>query len=80
MEIGTIDTFGPLFRISFDLKINSHVKDGWSNAFFLTKFNIGIFVNQNGSLSYNLNFKFELKKWYTIILQLKYIYRQVICP
>ena len=34
-EIGKIATWGPQFRVSFDLKINSHVagnRGGWSNV------------------------------------------------
>ena len=31
-EIGTIDSWGPLFRISLDLMIHSHVEDKWSSV------------------------------------------------
>ena len=31
-EIGTIDSWGPLFRISLDLMIHSYVEGKWSNV------------------------------------------------
>ena len=34
-EIGTIPSWGPQFRISFDLKINSHVAGDISNKFHI---------------------------------------------
>ena len=31
-QIGTIESWGPLFRISMELIIHSHVQDDWSNV------------------------------------------------
>ena len=31
-EIGTIASWGPFFRVSFDLIVHSHVQDDWSNV------------------------------------------------
>ena len=39
-EIGTIPSWGPQFRVSFDLKINSHVsgnRGGWSSVISFKK-------------------------------------------
>ena len=66
-EIGKIASWGPQFRVSFDLKINSHVdgnRGGWSNVISFKgnggTSNMGkigdripaIFMNRKGSLHF----------------------------
>ena len=81
-EIGAINgTWGPFFRISFDLIIHSYVKgkgkQGWASVLAFDK-KPSIDLNKNGELriffekrkySYILNV--DLNKWYNITVQQK---------
>ena len=83
-EIGTINgTWGPFFRISFDLIIHSYVKgkgkQGWSSVLAFDK-KPSVDLNKNGELRFlfqqkNYNFNFitnvDLNKWYNISIEQK---------
>ena len=92
-EIGKIVSWGPQFRISFDLKINSFVsgnRAGWNSviafktdggasdrkigdripAIFYNRRGYLHFTNAlNGNINHVFDFKFKLKKWYSITIE-----------
>ena len=83
-EIGSINgTWGPFFRISFDLIIHSYVKgkgkQGWSSVLAFDK-KPSIDLNKNGKLrffflkrkySFSSNKAFRQNKWYNISIEQK---------
>ena len=80
-EIGTIDSWGPVFRISFDLIIHSYVKgkgkQGWSSVLAFNK-KPSIDLNKNGELriffqqrKYSFVTNVDLRKWYNISIEQK---------
>ena len=81
-EIGAINgTWGPFFRISFDLIIHSYVKgkgkQGWSSVLAFDK-KPSVDLNKNGELriffqqrKYNFISNVDLKKWYNITIEQK---------
>ena len=85
-EIGTIDSWGPFFRVSFDLIIHSLDQNiQWSNVLsFLYGIEIGkiapvpaIFLDSSGALFFHNSvvnrFHFNIKQnhWYNIIIEQK---------
>ena len=81
-EIGTINgTWGPFFRISFDLIIHSYVKgkgkQGWSSVLAFDK-KPSVDLNKNGELriffqqrKYSFVTNVDLNKWYDISIEQK---------
>ena len=81
-KIGAINgTWGPFFRISFDLLIHSYVKgkgkQGWSSVLAFDK-KPSIDLNKNGELrfffekrNYNFISNVDLNKWYNISIEQK---------
>ena len=81
-EIGAINgTWGPFFRVSFDLIIHSYVKgkgkQGWSSVLAFNK-KPSIDLNKNGELrfffenrKYNFISNVVLNKWYNISIEQK---------
>ena len=81
-EIGAIDgTWGPFFRVSFDLIIHSYVKgkgkQGWSSVLAFDK-KPSVDLNKNGELriffqqkKYNFISNVALNKWYNISIEQK---------
>ena len=81
-KIGSINgTWGPFFRISFDLIIHSYVKgkgkQGWSSVLAFDK-KPSITLNKNGELKfffqkrkYNFIINVVLNKWYEISIEQK---------
>ena len=81
-KIGAINgTWGPFFRISFDLIIHSYVKgkgkQGWSSVLAFGK-KPSVDLNKNGVLriffekkKYNFITNVELNKWYNISIEQK---------
>ena len=81
-EIGAINgTWGPFFRISFDLIIHSYVKgkgkQGWSSVLAFNK-KPSIDLNKNGELrfffenrKYNFISNVVLNKWFNISIEQK---------
>ena len=79
-KIGSINgTWGPFFRISFDLLIHSYVKgkgkQGWSSVLAFDK-KPSIDLNKNGELrfffeqrKYNFISNVDLNKWYVISIE-----------
>ena len=79
-KIGAINgTWGPFFRISFDLLIHSYVKgkgkQGWSSVLAFDK-KPSIDLNKNGELrfffeqrKYNFISNVDLNKWYVISIE-----------
>ena len=79
-KIGAINgTWGPFFRISFDLLIHSYVKgkgkQGWSSVLAFDK-KPSIDLNKNGELrfffeqrKYNFISNVDLNKWYNISIE-----------
>ena len=89
-EIGAIDgTWGPFFRISFDLIIHSYVKgkgkQGWSSVLAFDK-KPSVDLNKNGELriffqqrKYNFISNVDLNKWYNISIEQNPNNRKVRC-
>ena len=85
-QIATIESLGPLFRISFDLIIHSHF-NGSSNVFWFEGLETGnhnIYLKDNFLYFWKYDFEsslkpfnIKLKKWYNIIFELKSINRKV---
>ena len=86
-EIGTVDSWGPIFRISFDLIIHSFVKgkgkQGWSSVLAFDK-KPSVDLNKNGELriffhqrKYNFISNVDLNKWYNISIEQKPINEKV---
>ena len=81
-KIGSINgTWGPFFRISFDLIIHSYVKgkgkQGWSSVLAFDK-KPSVDLNKNGELrfffykrKYTFNFNVGLNNWYNISIEQK---------
>ena len=80
-EIGTIDRWGPFFRISFNLIIHSYVKgkgkQGWSSVLAFDK-KPSIDLNKNGELrfffhqrKYSFVTNVDLNRWYNISIEQK---------
>ena len=81
-KIGAINgTWGPFFRISFDLIIHSYVKgkgkQGWSSVLAFDK-KPSVDLNKNGELriffqqrKYSFISNVELNKWYNISIEQK---------
>ena len=81
-KIGAINgTWGPFFRISFDLIIHSYVKgkgkQGWSSVLAFDK-KPSVDLNKNGELriffqqrKYNFIANVDLNKWYNISIEQK---------
>ena len=81
-KIGTINgTWGPFFRISFDLIIHSYVKgkgkQGWSSVLAFDK-KPSVDLNKNGELriffqqkKYNFISNVDLNSWYNISIEQK---------
>ena len=81
-EIGAINgTWGPFFRISFDLIIHSYVKgkgkQGWSSVLAFDK-KPSVDLNKNGELriffqqkKYNFISNVDLNSWYNISIEQK---------
>ena len=81
-EIGRINgTWGPFFRISFDLIIHSYVKgkgkQGWSSVLAFNK-KPSVDLNKNGELriffqqrKYSFITNVDLNKWYNITIRQK---------
>ena len=80
-EIGTIDSWGPVFRISFDLIIHSFVKgkgkQGWSSVLAFDK-TPSVDLNKNGELriffhqrKYTFIVNVDLNRWYNISIEQK---------
>ena len=81
-DIGAINgTWGPFFRISFDLIIHSYVKgkgkQGWSSVLAFDK-KPSVDLNKNGELriffekrKYTFISNVELNKWYNISIEQK---------
>ena len=81
-EIGAINgTWGPFFRISFDLIIHSYVKgkgkQGWSSVLAFDK-KPSVDLNKNGQLKIffhqrknNFIINIDLNKWYNISIEQK---------
>ena len=81
-EIGVINgTWGPFFRISFDLIIHSYVKgkgkQGWSSVLAFDK-KPSVDLNKNGQLrlffekkKYTFITNIDLNKWYNISIEQK---------
>ena len=80
-QIGTIDSWGPFFRVSFDLIIHSFVKgkgkQGWSSVLAFNK-KPSVDLNKNGELriffqqrKYNFISNVDLNRWYTISIEQK---------
>ena len=79
-KIGAVNgTWGPFFRISFDLLIHSYVKgkgkQGWSSVLAFDK-KPSIDLNKNGELrfffeqrKYNFISNVDLNKWYNISIE-----------
>ena len=88
-EIGIINgTWGPFFRISFDLIIHSYVKgkgkQGWSSVLAFNN-KPSVDLNKNGELriffqkrKYQFILKVDLQKWYNITIEQKPNDRKVI--
>ena len=84
-EIGTIESWGPFFRVSFDLIIHSLLEDEWSSvlAFVDGMETIPIpipainfhrsgflnFQNKNFQLTFDFNIKRNI--WYNVIIEQK---------
>ena len=82
-EIGTIDTWGPFFRVSFDLIINSFHQDEWTSVLTFSGSAPVILLHKTLGLVYivkkkRFNFNIELNHWYSIIAEQKYVNKQVI--
>ena len=87
-EIGKINgTWGPFFRISFDLIIHSYVKgkgkQGWSSVLAFDK-KPSVDLNKNGELrfffqqrKYSFISNVELNKWYNISIEQKLNHKKV---
>ena len=87
-EIGAVNgTWGPFFRVSFDLIIHSFVKgkgkQGWSSVLAFNK-KPSVDLNKNGELriffqqkKYNFISNVALNKWYNISIEQKLIDKQV---
>ena len=80
-------TWGPFFRISFDLIIHSYVKgkgkQGWSSVLAFDR-KPSVDLNKNGELrfffhikKYNSIFDVELNKWYNISIEQKLNHKKV---
>ena len=81
-ELGVINgTWGPFFRISFDLIIHSFVKgkgkQGWSSVLAFDK-KPSVDLNKNGELrfffikrKYSFILDVDLNKWYNICIEQK---------
>ena len=86
-EIGTIDNWGPLFRVSLDLIIHSyHRRNEWSSVLAFIREREeripGIFVHKDGYLhffdyDYDFNYEINLNTWYDILIEQKILNRQV---
>ena len=85
-EIGTIDSWGPLFRVSFDLIIHSLLQDVWSsllafsaNEKICDHCEIALFLdNKFGTIQFQnrnsiVHVKIEVNKWFNIIIEQKSI-------
>ena len=78
-EIGTIDSWGPLFRVSLDLIIHSLDQDGWSSVLAFSRNgrsdHPAIYLHKNGFLRFHythvkhFDFPIELNHWYKIIIE-----------
>ena len=84
-EIGTIDTWGPFFRISFDLIIYSNhiTSDEWSSVLtFSGSAPVILFHRTLGLVNIvnkkRLNFNIELNRWYSIIIEQQSVNGKVI--
>ena len=86
-EIGTIDSWGPVFRISFDLIIHSYVKgkgkQGWTSVLAFDR-KPSVDLNKNGKLriffqkrKYTFVSNVDLKKWYNITIEQKIKFKKV---
>ena len=80
-EIGTMESWGPFFRVSFDLIIHSLLEDEWSSVLAFAdglkpipaiNFHRSGFLNfQNYNFKLTFDFNVKLKKWYNVIIEQK---------
>ena len=77
-KIGTIDRWGPLFRVSLDLIIHSRHQDDnydWSSVLTFLSAAPSIYLNKTGLVNIvdnkRFNFNIELNHWYNIIIEQK---------
>ena len=93
-QIGTIDSWGPFFRVSFDLIIHSLDQDSrWSSVFSIlhgkNKLEVpSIFLRSDGVLQFENNvgnekhwfnfYNIVLNHWYNIVIEQKSIIRKVL--
>ena len=87
-EIGTIDTWGPFFRVSFDLKIHSYqigslTQDEMSSVLAFSGSAPVILLHRTLGLVFivkkkRFNFNIELNHWYSIIIEHQTINGKVI--
>ena len=88
-KIGTIDSWGPFFRVSFDLMIHSLLEEGWTSllafrglccpqAYLDNKFGVIQFGNFVNNQYQKTSFRIELNHWYNIIIEQKSVNGKVI--
>ena len=84
-KIGTIESWGPLFRVSLDLIIHSRHQDenyDWSSVLAFLHAAPSIYLDKTGLMTTLdnkiFNFKIELNHWYNIVLEQKSLIGKVI--
>lgn len=86
-EIGTIDSWGPFFRVSFDLIIHSlHPSHQWTSLLAVGILNEAVFtslflLDSSSKITdkdENFQFEIELNRWYNIIIEQKSTRGQVL--
>ena len=84
-KIGTIESWGPLFRVSLDLIIHSRHQDenyDWSSVLAFLHAAPSIYLDKTGFVTTLdnkiFNFKIELNHWYNIVLEQKSLIGKVI--
>ena len=88
-EIGTIDSLGPFFRVSFDLIIHSLRKNELSHVlgFIYERAEYVIYLHRSGHIEFvfildkmrhYFIFKIELNHWYNILIEQKSVNGKVI--
>ena len=84
-KIGTIGSWGPLFRVSFDLIIHSRHQDDkydWSSVLTFLHAAPSIYLDKTSLLTTVdnkiFNFKIELNHWYNIVIEQKSVNGKVI--
>ena len=77
-KIGTIGSWGPLFRVSFDLIIHSRHQDNnyeWSSVLAFLNAAPSIYLDETGFVTTVDNkifhFNIELNHWYNIVIEQK---------